>query len=368
MGQPDTDDCPKCHKKKASDIDCAACKTKTPGCCVSLSEEFVQMCKTSYQVYWLCAVCGTEDTKRMFSGCLEVVKQQDKLASELECVHRRLREAEKSLGIMSGKMSDLLSRPRSDSPNPASSIIIRDMIREEMEVQRRKLNVCVFGLPSDLNRHDDMSFSSICTDILGVPHDEVSGGVLSVKRVGKLCIDGDSKPQPLIVQLSSMTLKTTILKSAKKLKTYRYPNSNFKIYIAHDLTPTQQKEQQVLRSELRRRREDGENVTIRGGNVVTVNHENNPALTGANAVAIGVGVTELDQVETNVDNTNSAEEAPLAATPGTVTRSRGRGGRGGAGGRGGDGGLGGAGGRGAVGGRGGRGGRGAANIAAAASV
>ena len=84
----------------------------------------------------------------------------------------------------------------------------------------------------------------------------------SVKRIGKKI---GLRPRLIRVECSTSHAKTDILRAAKVLKN----SSNYNhVYIRPDLTRRQQNEEHSLRSEMRKRRENGEDVVIHRGMVM----------------------------------------------------------------------------------------------------
>ena len=59
---------------------------------------------------------------------------------------------------------------------------ILEIIREDRDINARKLNLC--NLPTSDN--DQMCFSRICTDKLGIPADFLHTGILSTNRIKTL--------------------------------------------------------------------------------------------------------------------------------------------------------------------------------------
>ena len=127
----------------------------------------------------------------------------------------------------------------------------------------RKENIIIKGVPElpsgDLKEratYDRKKCDEIFS-LLELDKDDIS----HVRRIGKLRKDGK---RFLRVRCSNSEKKMTILYRAKSLKNY----STFKnVFVCKDLTPLQQKEQQKLREELKRRKEDNEDVVIFRGKV-----------------------------------------------------------------------------------------------------
>ena len=177
---------------------------------------------------------------------------------------------------MDRKIEVLTARVEGSSlaPNPLSDPIsrrteIRDIIREERDMENRKLNLCVFNFPQSDN--DRASFINLCSVNLNLNRDEISAGIVEMRRIeGAPVLDGRGrqKPRIMIVGLSTFQLKTKILKSAPKLRNYVPQNSGLKVYISPDYTKKQREERRLLNEELKRRRDNGEDVVVKRGEIV----------------------------------------------------------------------------------------------------
>ena len=82
-------------------------------------------------------------------------------------------------------------------------------------------------------------------------------------RLGRKITD---KTRPLLIPLPDISTKRQLLKLSKTLKDSEAWNN---IFISPDLTPMEREEGKKLKDELRRRRNEGEDVNIRRGKIVT---------------------------------------------------------------------------------------------------
>ena len=84
-----------------------------------------------------------------------------------------------------------------------------------------------------------------------------------VSRIGRI---SDTRPRLLRFKCSSTKEKAEVLRLSKKLRsTQDYYN---KVFVNPDLTLLQRKRDKQLRDEVKRRREEGEEVYIRRGRIV----------------------------------------------------------------------------------------------------
>ena len=141
--------------------------------------------------------------------------------------------------------------------------MVATVFRDEFEAEKRKSSLCVFGMPP--SNDDRAAFALLCSEKLEVSTSELGQHITDVRRVGSNASETENCPSPLIVELSFLSTKGTILKNAPKLKNYLLINAFLKVYIAHDLTRKQQVEAKRVRNEMLRRRSRGEDVTIYRG-------------------------------------------------------------------------------------------------------
>lgn len=137
----------------------------------------------------------------------------------------------------------------------------------EVRHQKRK-SLIISGLPEHthgtLTQRKDMDEQSVLSlaQTLEVRHFKAT----DVMRVGRL---DPTRPRLLRVKCESVEQKQALLQKSRMLK----GNSNFRnVFINPDQTITQRKRSQELRNELKRRREEGENVGIRRGRIVDLNN------------------------------------------------------------------------------------------------
>ena len=186
-----------------------------------------------------------ESSNKIIEALLERVEKLERCNELLEQNYRKLSESRTSVDAGHDHMMQIISA-------------------EVQDMEFRKKNVMIFGLPekSDGNieerrRHDEESCLEIFSEI------NVTGAeIMSTHRFGKGRNDGK---RPLKVVLQKSSKKREILTNAKHLRTSLFS----RVYIQHDLTPLQQEKAKRLRSELKCRREKGENVVIYRGSVVS---------------------------------------------------------------------------------------------------
>ena len=156
---------------------------------------------------------------------------------------------------------------------------VSDIMDDKREIERRKMNLVVFGLPEadagDTDKTDWSTTEKIEKDIevisnlisedIGVALSPRTG-IIDARRIGG---PKPGKPRPLKIEFRDLNTKRDVLTNAKKLRLSEKEICK-KLYINPDLTEKQKAEDTKLRSEMWARREKGDNVIIRRGAVVTV--------------------------------------------------------------------------------------------------
>ena len=143
-------------------------------------------------------------------------------------------------------------------------------LREAEERNRRRdfiiisgLKECNSGSVNDRKLHDKQTFKDMMHS-LNIPTFEP----LEQARIGKVTSE---TPRLLRIRCPSYYTKMVLLTAARNL---RNTNSNKKVYVNPDLTPMQRAKNKKLRTELKSRRERGEKVMIRGGEIVESEQKN----------------------------------------------------------------------------------------------
>ena len=119
------------------------------------------------------------------------------------------------------------------------------IIQNEFETERKKQNVCVYGLKENVDKSDSELMIEIA-NFLEI--DNTQNMIMEATRAGRT--DDPEKIRPLIIKTSSIHVRNQLLKNAPKLKNYRNVNEH-KIYIAPDLTFQQRVARRQKREEER---------------------------------------------------------------------------------------------------------------------
>ena len=251
--------CPKCDTlsdtRNQKILKCGMCDKLWHHNCAGINVKSYDVLIKTKNSYWFCDPCDSVKVLAELKEFRDFKQQHENLSSKFSAMEAKLQQIEQKL---------LEQPPATHAPDHE---MVATIFRDEFEAEKRKSNLCVFGMPP--SNDDRAAFVQLCSEKLEVPTSELEQHITEVRRVGSNASGTDDRPSPLIVKLSSLSTKGTILKNAPKLKTYRPTNSSLKVYIAHDLTRKQQVEAKRVRDEMLRRRSRGEDVTIYRGKIVT---------------------------------------------------------------------------------------------------
>ena len=153
---------------------------------------------------------------------------------------------------------------------------ISNIMTNKQEIDKRKMNLVVFGLPetqqdtsssqwsnAEKIEKDIENISQIIIEEIGVGLSPRSG-IIDARRLGA---PKAGNPRPLRIEFRDLNTKRDVLTNAKKLRSSKNDLCK-KLYINPDLTEEQKKADEKLRKEMWVRREKGENVIIRRGAIV----------------------------------------------------------------------------------------------------
>ena len=149
---------------------------------------------------------------------------------------------------------------------------ISESINEKNEIDKRKMNLMIFGLEENHDpgwdneqkiEQDLKIVENIVKEELGVGLSP-RRGIVDVRRMG---IKKPNRNRPLRVTFSDIQVKRDVLTNGRKLRQSSTGALN-KVYINPDLTPAQREIEKELRDEMWKRREAGEKVIISKGKLV----------------------------------------------------------------------------------------------------
>ena len=194
----------------------------------------------------------------------------NKLSNVISSLTVRVSTLEESNIVLRNKCAQL--EQQIQQPNVPSQESLTDFSDEVEQRQRRRLNIIFSGIPESKEASvEEKKKADICECMkirqeIGVEKPNLSNPT----RLGR-SKDSDHK-RLLKVSCSDINQKFDILRKAKRLK--KHPGLN-RIFINPDRTRLQQKEFKQLLSELRLRRENGEDVFLFGNKIVTRHEKSN---------------------------------------------------------------------------------------------
>ena len=258
--------CPGCNIEAKDDEKCMCCDFCEEWFhigCIDMSEDVYDVIfaenKRVPGIQWYCSKCHSK-TKEALEKYSALEKQTKSLREDVDKVKIDVAEVK---GIIKNTIRHE----------------IHQNMDEMKERESRKMNLIVFGLP-EINcgeatewstekkvETDIKEIESIIVEDIGVAVSPRTG-VIDARRIG---IKRPDAPRPLKITFRDLNVKRQVLINAKKLRTSTKTNVK-DIFINPDLTPEQRKTDEKLRSEMWDRRQKGENVIIRRGEIVESDH------------------------------------------------------------------------------------------------
>ena len=182
---------------------------------------------------------------------LQVIKQGVEKGNREQTDEAEIHKLQKEMGEMKVEIESTVN---------SSVRHVREDVEETLEIERRKCNLVIHGMPEIDAEKDVESVIEIMTEVL---HMDFTGNVDKMQRIGRLV---DGKSRPLRVVLKRLDAKKEILARAKMLKEVE----KFKrVFICPDLTRKQQERDRELRRQLKAIRDAGEtDARIKNGKVI----------------------------------------------------------------------------------------------------
>lgn len=187
---------------------------------VSVQQSFLQIAES---VGWTCCPCRSTarmTIQKLQAGLTELTETVAKLKKDLSELKN------------TSKFDDVTG---DDTEVPASqacdgSVHIRTVVHKALQdINRRKSNVVVTGLPEDDNVDDTEQFVDLCENNLSC-----KPLVLKTVRLGKRSVD---KTRKLLVRLRDDSAAMEVLKVAHQLRKSTDQNIARQVYINEDLSP-----------------------------------------------------------------------------------------------------------------------------------
>ena len=261
-----TNQCGSCDasfKRGEKSISCSACKHRYHYQCSMLSESEFDVCSNKSILKWFCRLCENDvnDILTNFEKFKKVSKEIMDMKSELDS---RFNKVEDRIAVLEARkggenVEDLVRETISKdvSLNPD----------EQKLIDAKRCNLIYFNLPeSDIEdigekmKHDYRKLRSLYRDNFATPEN-----IDSCYRVGK---KNEDKTRPLVVKFKSADTRNKILSNSRDLFLTENRNRT-PVFVSIDRTPKQRAEHKKLVTELKSRKENGdENIGIRNGRII----------------------------------------------------------------------------------------------------
>ena len=201
-------------------------------------------------------------------------KEIEDIHTEIRSVVDRLKNFETCLSEVSdtqrrheceiGRLSEAVREKTTNTDLSQAVAEIEDRIARQTSAIIRGLPESPTGTVTEHGENDKSVFRDICgiLNIKEMPEVEL-------KRIGTIKAD---RHRLLKVTFRTKYIRDTVLERSKILRNSKYKE----VFINKDLTVIEQRERQVLLNELRRRRENNEDVIIKRGKVVLRNESHLP--------------------------------------------------------------------------------------------
>ena len=229
---------------------CTVCEFVFHAKCESVTPQqfslFRELDKLKAPFEWLCSTCRKVDV-------MNIMKTMHLMQNKIENLEKEVASLKQRNPSHENNTENVLSS-QSSSQNSSVS----DAVNEALDIERRKFNLVISGMPV----RDDISDVELVQSLLEDPVLDVTGTVHinDVRRIGNKGL--------MIISFDSMESKRSVLKSAHRLRSSTIA-AHKDIYISPDLTRQQRQAEYNLRIELRRRKDNGETgLKISKGKIV----------------------------------------------------------------------------------------------------
>ena len=255
--------CCKDVKDTNKGIECSYCNIWYHALCVEIDEDAYVCVRKLAGFKWYCDGCNDKVNT--------LIVKAVSLESQVHTIQTEHNEIKQRLTIVEKKLAGSVNKE------------IATALNEKVNIDRRKLNLIVYNLPEQVNdgetvwdnpekiEKDINQISTILSEELQIKITSTSK-ISNALRLGRLKTvkPGETPtPRPLKIVFTDITMKREVLSSARRLRDSDKDIPK-RLYINPDLTEAQRKKDKDLREEMWTRRQNGENVAIQKGEIVTV--------------------------------------------------------------------------------------------------
>ena len=301
------DACIECNKNKGADdwLQCDYCDGWTHRQCANINATLFKALKTkktTENIMYICSPCKVERTDEagrkdkidgridrllsIMEGMRKDIQRVDDSVEER--IDRRMREMEGRLEHKIQEQGQRTSGRETERKEQVWGVgrrefeerVERRLQREDSEEERgerakRAKNILIFGIPEPKEKENDHKqdvgrVQEVLKELQGREGD--ANQIEEVVRLGRR----GERIRPIKVGLKSSEQRNAVLKNSKLLKDHEKKYLQ-KVYVSADQTIRQREMGRELREELRRRRENGEDVVIHRNRVIV--RDRRPGLT-----------------------------------------------------------------------------------------
>jgi hypothetical protein len=267
------EDCGKSVLDHDKGLQCEACEAWFHASCQGMSEDTYKIVGQSC-IHWFCKNCDKAVSK-LFKTIANIKVRQDKMEQALDKAVEDIKAVKAEIIEMSSFSKELdtkleiiieaklvesveeLKKSKESEPVMVAGLG-RDEVLEEIEIEKRRLNLVIMGIKED--NEDDAAVKDLFTVLVG------SKGVKAVSSVERIGRAQAGKIRPIRVKMINSDSKLDVLKSCSDLRKHEEYK---KVYISPDLTRKQQEADKSIRDKLKEMRNGGEtDIRIKKGKIV----------------------------------------------------------------------------------------------------
>ena len=248
-----TQSCQKCDKKVCpldNALQCDRCHSWSHIGCVGVSKKVYEGLRELKTTMWFC------------KGCFKIAKQDMEGASALKNTIKSMKDDLVTIKTELTKKGTTTEKEAVAAENGSTKVEakqdiegkLESVMKEREEVERRKQNIIIHGLPEKradgTERSDVEALRETCCELLNIPEIEVAQltrlGGKETPRSYREKNASSVRPwvRPLLVKLKDEDTKYKILRATRELR-----NKETNIYITVDLTPKQREAERELRNQ-----------------------------------------------------------------------------------------------------------------------
>jgi len=291
--------CDKCSRSVEQIIQCESCDKWYCGPCENIPLRAMELIGDYNQIHWFCQSCEVKveqlGVQQLLVPNVVATQSSENISSNANVISSIISDAlnkvvsqftdalKETKAFIKTSIEEIVDAPTSmmdstqqseDQPastsKPSKGQDVIAAVDEYVERERRKSNLIFHNLPEPENTETPDQKSLKDTQcVRDLVNKEFNLPNIPIKRVARLGAPKPSQPRPrlLLVELEDISIKRSILKQAVKLRnSSKWSN----VYVSPDLTPKERKQNQLLRDELKSRRNAGEkDLYIKRGKIVS---------------------------------------------------------------------------------------------------